>query len=286
MRQPTPLHLVFDDRVQKLFDHFCSLLGIRIAFFNTAFEEVVVGLGKPSCRYCRLLRTRMGLESRCRAQDRSKLEEATRTGALVSYRCHGGLNEAIVPVSLSGRHVGFAMIGQFRSAPRMPKAYARRFRRDVADTRELEAAFEAVPHFPPKKVADILGMFEVLVTSIVTQGLVAPERDDALQRILAVMHDRPDAPLSLSEAARLAGRSASSVSHLFTERTGTSFKRTQVEARVAAAERMLKTERNVTVKEVAYRLGYDDPLYFSRIYKKYRGIPPSAARPGQRGRRP
>jgi AraC-like DNA-binding protein len=279
MQQPTPLHLVFDDRVQKLFDHFCSLLSIRIAFFNTTLREVVVGLGKPSCRYCRLLRQRMGLDARCREQDRVRLTDAARTGKLVSYRCHGGLDEAIVPVSLAGRHIGYAMIGQFRSSHAIPSRYARSWRRDFADSPELESAFEAVPYFPRAKVADILGMFEVLVTSIVAQGLVAPKSDDALQRILAVLHDRPDEPLTLSEAARLAGRSASSVSHLFTERTGRSFKRTQVEARIAAAERMLRGEPGVSVKEVAYRLGYDDPLYFSRIFRKYRGVPPSAVRP-------
>jgi len=36
------------------------------------------------------------------------------------------------------------------------------------------------------------------------------------------------------------------------------------------------------VKEVAERVGFEDPLYFSRLYRKHRGSSPSATR-GQKG---
>ena len=55
----TPLAIVFDRRVQELFDQFCSLLGVRIALFNTSGDEVVVGLSKPSCRFCRIIASLM-----------------------------------------------------------------------------------------------------------------------------------------------------------------------------------------------------------------------------------
>ena len=32
------------------------------------------------------------------------------------------------------------------------------------------------------------------------------------------------------------------------------------------------------VKEVAARVGYEDPLYFSRLFRRRRGVPPSALR--------
>jgi AraC-like DNA-binding protein len=31
----------------------------------------------------------------------------------------------------------------------------------------------------------------------------------------------------------------------------------------------------MTIQEVAAKIGYNDPLYFSRVYKKIRSIPPS-----------
>jgi AraC-like DNA-binding protein len=31
----------------------------------------------------------------------------------------------------------------------------------------------------------------------------------------------------------------------------------------------------MTVKEAASRVGFDDEFYFSRIFRKYKGVPPS-----------
>ncbi len=43
--------------------------------------------------------------------------------------------------------------------------------------------------------------------------------------------------------------------------------------RIQAARELLKSA-NVNISEVAYRTGFDDPLYFSRVFKKLNGIPP------------
>ena len=37
-----------------------------------------------------------------------------------------------------------------------------------------------------------------------------------------------------------------------------------------------------SVKAIAARLGYDDPLYFSRVFRRTQGISPSAYRDSQR----
>jgi AraC-like DNA-binding protein len=34
------------------------------------------------------------------------------------------------------------------------------------------------------------------------------------------------------------------------------------------------------VAEAALAMGYDDPFYFSRLFKKHMGMPPSACRRG------
>lgn len=179
-----------------------------------------------------------------------------------------------MPVGVGGRHVGFVMIGQFRSTRRLDAGLAAEWQRRYGND-DLKDAFEAVPLFSRKKVADIRGMFRLLVSSIVMRGLVAARREDVLERVLAVMRERPEEPMTLHEAARLAGRSASTVSHLFSRELGMGFKRSQIEARLARAETMLASTPGITVKEVAYGLGYNDPLYFSRIFKKHRGVPPS-----------
>jgi len=46
----------------------------------------------------------------------------------------------------------------------------------------------------------------------------------------------------------------------------------------------MRTRRGVTVREIAFELGFKDPYYFSRLYRKHRGHPPSQTIGAARGR--
>ena len=47
--------------------------------------------------------------------------------------------------------------------------------------------------------------------------------------------------------------------------------------RVQAATELL-TQTELTISEIAYRVGFNDPKYFSRVYKKMTDISPTEAR--------
>lgn len=73
--------------------------------------------------------------------------------------------------------------------------------------------------------------------------------------------------------------SPSYLSRLFSQFTGHTFKEIVLTHRMRKAQALLsKTELNVT--EIAFKLGYKDPNYFSYIFKRYVGIAPSAFRKG------
>jgi len=76
----------------------------------------------------------------------------------------------------------------------------------------------------------------------------------------------------------LADKSTSSVSHRFKKLSGRSFKQYQIEYNLAMAISWLKSDLEKTIAEIAARLGYQYPFYFSRLFKKYRGLPPSRVR--------
>lgn len=61
----------------------------------------------------------------------------------------------------------------------------------------------------------------------------------------------------------------------FAERYGVTPKEYLIEKRIALAKKLL-TETDATVTEVAVSVGYDDPLYFSRIFKKKESLSPLA----------
>lgn len=88
--------------------------------------------------------------------------------------------------------------------------------------------------------------------------------------------------LQLSDAADAAQVSAAYLSRLFSEHLQTSFIDYLTELRVEKAEKLLRTSR-MTIKEVSFAVGYRDPNYFGKIFRKATGLPPTVYAAEKRG---
>jgi len=81
-------------------------------------------------------------------------------------------------------------------------------------------------------------------------------------------------PIQLSMVAEACNVTSSYLSRLFTEYLGTNFSDYINRFRLNKAIILLE-EKKYSIKEVAYLVGYQDPNYFSRIFRRHMGISPS-----------
>ncbi len=96
------------------------------------------------------------------------------------------------------------------------------------------------------------------------------------------MEKHIDVPLKLGELAAQANQSVSYFSKLFKEQTGQAPMDYFLQMRVSKACGLLN-HSEATVAEIAERVGYGDPYYFSRLFKKIQGVSPSAYRRSLKG---
>jgi transcriptional regulator GlxA family with amidase domain len=99
-----------------------------------------------------------------------------------------------------------------------------------------------------------------------------------VQRSIAYMNEHLDQPLQVATLAALAEVSPSHFFALFKQLTGCPPMDYFTRLRMRQACRMLDST-SASVKEVAAALGYDDPFYFSRVFKLVNRVPPSRYRP-------
>jgi AraC-like DNA-binding protein len=103
-----------------------------------------------------------------------------------------------------------------------------------------------------------------------------------IDQTIAYMKQHLDEPL---QAASLASRASISLSHYFalfkrvTGRTPIDF---FISLRMERARDLLEST-SLSVKAVAAALGYDDPFYFSRVFKSVNGIAPTDYRAARQG---
>ena len=88
-----------------------------------------------------------------------------------------------------------------------------------------------------------------------------------------------DKPITVQQLADEAGLTRPYLSAVFKKRTGYTIKEYITVLRMDKAK-MLLLQTNASTKAIALLCGYDDPLYFSRIFRKYVGCTPSEHRSG------
>jgi len=99
----------------------------------------------------------------------------------------------------------------------------------------------------------------------------------ALNRMKLNIEEIPVLPLTLAELAREASVTEKHLCRLFTRNMGYTPMRTYSLLRLQYGITLL-TRSNLSIKEIAERCGYEDPLYFSRAFSKTYKISPSQMR--------
>jgi AraC-like DNA-binding protein len=111
--------------------------------------------------------------------------------------------------------------------------------------------------------------------------LRAPPTHD-LQTTIDFMVEHLNEPLKLADMGRHAGLSAVHFASLFRRQTGMAPIEYFIHLRIRGACRMLDTT-TLTVREIGYRVGYEDPYYFSRMFHKLMGLSPRQYRELRKG---
>lgn len=99
----------------------------------------------------------------------------------------------------------------------------------------------------------------------------------ALKWIRQQIDDNPNEKISLDDIAKAAGCSSKHLCRLFSSSVGYPPAKTVMLLQLQLSLGLL-TRTNLTVTEIAYRCGFDNPLYFSRCFTKTFGRPPSKVR--------
>jgi AraC-like DNA-binding protein len=128
---------------------------------------------------------------------------------------------------------------------------------------------------PPRLMAASGAAWKLLTQLAVDRLLPAP--DDPLQRAMNYLTERLDGTVRVPELARLVGVSSTHLTSLFRRATGGGVLAHHTALRMARARQLLDTT-DATIADIGREVGYDDPFYFSRHFRRHHGMSPSSFR--------
>lgn len=100
---------------------------------------------------------------------------------------------------------------------------------------------------------------------------------EIVRRVMEFIEDRFREATPLAVAARTAGVSRSHLCRIFKRVTGASLKRFLTRRRLQTAKALLR-QRAMTIRQVAWEVGYRDLGHFDRVFRQWEGQTPSAYR--------
>ncbi len=93
--------------------------------------------------------------------------------------------------------------------------------------------------------------------------------------IIQYIQENIEKNLFLNEVCGIFGVSQPYVSKLFKRYAGCSYKEYVLKIKMETAIEMMKKTPDILIKDVAQGLGFENPLYFSTIFKSVMGISPT-----------
>lgn len=97
---------------------------------------------------------------------------------------------------------------------------------------------------------------------------------DYVQQALTYMNYHYAYPISIDDVAAFAGISRSHLYRIFMEHTGQSPKAYLSALRIRQACTLMK-KSDISITAIANSVGFENSLYFSKVFKKFKGMPPS-----------
>lgn len=271
----------------KFQDIFSRLTGLNVSFLDTNAEFIRRSSG--SRRFCRMIGAieRAGLKDRvsdCWLCNFKACRRAVESRKTVIYKCHAGLTEIMVPVISEGRVIAAIVTGQVRCGGARYRPVKDRLPAGVTQDK-LKAAYESAPALTRAQVRTAADALDLLANSPFRTELVqflskpSEPRVSTLKRVMKtaasyISKNYMDPDLSLETVASQVNLSPYYMSHIFKKAMNMTFVEYLTGKRVEEAAKLLTVNPEKNVKEIAFAVGYSDPYYFSRVFRKLYNTPP------------
>src|SRR4030042_5637258 len=211
----TTIEIILKKDVQQIFDEFSSCFNIRTVFFSVEGKELAVGLNKPCNEYCSLIREKLFQKDMCMHFEKTLLNKALKSKDMTTFQCYSGMIESVIPIFFENIHLGYCMLGQYRSDEKIKQDIIEKWKKEFKSTENLIIAYLKTPSFSKKQIQNIQNFFHVIVNYIVSNNMIVLKRNLLLEQIIDYIHRNIDKSISIKDISNYFGKSVSTVSHLF-----------------------------------------------------------------------
>lgn len=253
--------------LQRVLKDFYTLTKIRIALFDSDFRELL-SYPEEQTGFCNALRRDEKQAAACRESDRKGCLRCAQSRALVVYRCHAGLTEAVMPITERDHILGYVMFGQILPEPNP---------RLVEEFPRLAEQIRQIPVKSPEDLDAAATVLQMLTAYVISNHWVAPGQHEFLQKLDRYIGQHLARDITVEELCGEFHISRTRLYRLAAAYLDCGLMEYVRNQRIAHAKRLLR-ETDLSVAAIAGAVGFTEYNYFSRIFRKSCGCSARAYR--------
>lgn len=277
--------LVFDpEQMLEVLKDFYRITNIRITVFDDQFWELV---SYPEQRpdFCQIIRS-CGSGSRgCAECDRNACRIAAKGKSAYIYRCHAGLTEAIMPLTVDSVPVGYLLFGHifaYGSREAGWEVIRRQCEAYPVDMEKLEEACRSRPQVSEDYIKSAARILHATASYLVLERMAVLRQDSAGGRLDAYLAENFTRPLDAGTICRELKLGRTRLYKLSTQLYGVGPSEHIRDLRIEKARKLLDTAPELSIADIGQECGFPDYNYFISVFTKRVGLSPGKYRNRQR----
>lgn len=269
------------EKLPQLLRAVHELTGVKVAIYNLDYDEIMA-YPSHSIDFCEMLRRVPDALRACNESERERCQVCKACASSKTVRCHAGLTEIVIPIDNNGAVVGYIMLGQFvgeQDRETFLSQVQRRCAGYSLSPEQIMGNAHKVPSCTDAQMQSIAKIVDVIASYIVFSGLLYPSQTSLKKTITDYIAKNLSEDLSVLGLCRKFAVSKSELYRLLRHTAPNGVAAYVRELRFRKACELLRYTRK-PVWKIAAEVGYDNPDYFLRAFKKEVGISAGKYRKG------
>lgn len=254
--------------------------GFRISLHDTDFNEIAA-FPEENLPFCNTVNAIETEHEKCLQCDRLACSVALEKRDTYIYRCRYGLIEAVSPLYNFGTLTGFLMMGQVADGENEDKAAVARFFEsnniNLADQKETDI----IPRVDSKMINSYVKVMTICAKYLTMSNAIPTSKPTIPELAKKYISENIEKRIVIGDICEALKCSKSTLLTSFKRQYGITVNSYINELKLCTAQRML-CDGDMTISEIACRLGFSDQSYFSKVFSAKYGIPPSEYRLGHK----
>ncbi len=264
--------LVINENVlRKVMQDFYLLTKIRFVLFDSDFNEILA-YPKEKIDFCEQIRKNVEWNAKCVKCDQEGFRACAEQKKLITYRCHHGLQETVVPIFDKHGVIGYVMFGQslpIERSDKVKKALKRKF--PDLQFHDIGKAIDNIPVKSDRELNAAATILQALTVYVLNNQWVTPQKSDFIRQLDQYIQDHLDHNITVEALCMEFNIGRTRLYELAEDYLKCGLSEYVRRKKIEHAQIMLrKTE--LPISEIAYATGFSDYTHFSRVFKQQCGI--------------